>query len=195
MLPIQLCYDRVQAWMPDGLVGFDVFTDVIFILDIILNFHVGYIDEALVVVDKKKIRRRYLARWFGIDAIGSFPGDTIFFIIRQGVVEEGRFGNTEAGLLTLFKILKVPKLMRLGRIFKTLEKLEVRPSARMRPNCAFGVLSALTALLSLLLPMQGAANIANIVILLIIMVVVNHWISCLWFLMTKGEGAGSSHET
>ena len=36
--------------------------------------------------------------------------------------------------------------------------------------------------------MQGAANIANIVILLIIMVVVNHWISCLWFLMTKGEG-------
>ena len=146
MLPIQLCYDRVQAWMPDGLVGFDVFTDVIFILDIILNFHVGYIDEALVVVDKKKIRRRYLARWFGIDAIGSFPGDTIFFIIRQGVVEEGGFGNTEAGLLTLFKILKVPKLMRLGRIFKTLEKLEVRPPARMRPNCAFGVLCALTAL-------------------------------------------------
>ena len=35
---------------------------------------------------------------------------------------------------------------------------------------------------------QGAANIANIIILLVIMVVVNHWISCLWFLCTKSAG-------
>ena len=130
MLPIQLCYDNVPQTLPQGLIGFDVFTDIIFLADIILNFHVGYIDEALIVVDKTRIRRKYLQRWFFIDAVGSFPGDTIFLIIsaaQQGAsAEDGVFGNTQAGLLTLFKVLKIPKLMRLGRLFKSLEKLEVR---------------------------------------------------------------------
>ena len=61
-------------------------------------------------------------------------------------------------MFTLLRPLKLPKLMRLGRLFKSLEKLE------------------------------GAANVANIVIMLVIMVVANHWISCLWFLITKGTG-------
>ena len=130
MLPIQLCYDNVPQTLPQALIGFDVFTDIIFLADIILNFHVGYIDEALIVVDKTRIRRKYLQRWFFIDAVGSFPGDTIFLIIsaaQQGAsAEDGVFGNTQAGLLTLFKVLKIPKLMRLGRLFKSLEKLEVR---------------------------------------------------------------------
>ena len=127
MLPIQLCYDNVPQTLPPGLVAFDVFTDVIFITDIFLNFHVGYIDEAVVVTDKQLIRRKYLSRWFSIDVVGSFPGDTIFLIIeaaRAGAEDES-FGSQQASLVTLFKILKGPKLMRLGRLFKSLEKLEV----------------------------------------------------------------------
>ena len=71
------------------------------------------------------IRKRYLMRWFPIDVVGSFPGDTIFFIIdlagsesgsqvNATTGEGGTVSNQQANLLTLFKILKVPKLMRLG---------------------------------------------------------------------------------
>lgn len=171
ILPIELCYDDMRATMPENLVAFDVFTDVVFILDVILNFHVGYIDRAIVVVDKVAIRRKYLSRWFAIDAIGSFPGDTIFLFID--LAEGGGFGrgglnstletgssagNQQASMIQLFKILKVPKLMRIGRLLKTLEKLE------------------------------GAANVANIFILLVIVLVLTHWLSCFWFLLTKGSG-------
>lgn len=98
--------------------------------------------------------------------VGSFPGDTIFAIYEAVHFSNplnsadnaslGSQGSSQASLLTqTFKILKVPKLMRLGRLFKTLEKLE------------------------------GAANVANILILLLTMVVINHWISCVWFFATK----------
>ena len=107
---------------------FDVFTDIVFITDIFLNFNVGFIEDAVVVVDKRLIRQQYFKRWFGIDVVGSFPGDTIFLFIelaQQISIEDDGCGSQEASLLTLFKILKVPKLLRLGRLFKSLEKLEV----------------------------------------------------------------------
>ena len=33
-------------------------------------------EQAVVVVDKHMIRNKYLSRWFAIDCIGAFPGDT-----------------------------------------------------------------------------------------------------------------------
>ena len=181
MLPIQLCYDNVPLTLPRELILFDVLTDVVFLFDIVLNFRTGYVENARVVVDPVLIRKRYLARWFAIDAIGSFPGDTIFFCLNlsrgspygspgvQADAEHGSGGGAgpssseslsgqEASLLTLFKILKVPKLMRLGRLFKTLEKVE------------------------------GAANVGSIILLLLVMVVLVHWLSCLWFVCSKGTG-------
>lgn len=54
-------------------------------------------------------------------------------------------------IVTLIKILKIPKLLRLGRVFKFLEKIE------------------------------GAANVGRIIMLMIMMAVFVHWISCVWF--------------
>lgn len=175
MLPIQLCFDNVDETLPAVLTAFDVFTDIIFISDIILNFHVGFIVDAVVIVDKVSIRKKYFRRWFPIDLVGSFPGDTIWVIAEAinpslaassaatgnsssagaAATTGGGNGAEAAAFANLFKILKVPKLMRLGRLLKSLEKLD------------------------------GAANVANIIVLLLIMVVANHWIACLWFLVTK----------
>ena len=139
----------------------------------VINFRVGYIDQAVVIVDKKAIRRKYLGRWFAIDVIGAFPGDSIFAIVQAATTTasaqvgeqddgDGGFGRAQASILTLFKVLKIPKIMRLGRVLKTLEKLE------------------------------GIASIANILILLVIIIFMNHWISCFFFLVSKGEG-GTGH--
>ena len=166
MLPIELCYDDVLQTQPRHLIIFDIFTDVIFLVDIVINFRVGYIDQAVVVVDKRAIRRKYLGRWFAVDVIGAFPGDSIFAIYQAatktsnggGSDSDSGFGRAQASILTLFKVLKVPKIMRLGRVLKSLEKLE------------------------------GIASVANILILLVIIIFMNHWISCFWFLVAKGEG-------
>ena len=112
MVPIQLCYDDVETTMPQSMIFFEVFTDAIFLTDIYLNFRTAYVEHARVCVDLRLIHRRYLSRWFGIDLCGSFPGDTVFLFIN--LAENGNIfggGSSQTSLLTLVKILKVPKLM------------------------------------------------------------------------------------
>ena len=49
---------------------YDYITDVLFGLDLILNFITAYYDEENnVVKDMKKIARNYLTGWFTIDVI------------------------------------------------------------------------------------------------------------------------------
>ena len=82
MAPIELCFDDVQASLPTGLWILDVVIDIIFLSDIVLNFHLAIVVDHRLNVDKSTIRRKYLRKWFAIDAIGSFPGDTIFLIVE-----------------------------------------------------------------------------------------------------------------
>lgn len=128
---------RSPSALPPDAVIFDVFTDVAFLSDILLNFRTGYIEDARIIVDKQLIRRRYLQRWFAIDAAGSFPGDTIFFFINiattgspGGVANEasdGGINSSQASLLTLFKVLKVcrPLCARASRVHGLSKTLEV----------------------------------------------------------------------
>ena len=47
--------------------------DLLFTLDIILNFNTAYIDDDFrVIVDRKQIARTYLKGWFTIDVIAVF---------------------------------------------------------------------------------------------------------------------------
>lgn len=122
ILPIVLCFDEVSETFPSSYVAFEMFNDVAFIFDIFLNFRTAYVHaNGSLVVDRATIRRTYLKKWFAIDVIGSFPGDSIFFFVAlaggAGIGNEGSFA-------TLVKLLKVPKLMRLGRLLKALDKIE-----------------------------------------------------------------------
>jgi hypothetical protein len=51
-------------------------------LQIAVNFHTAFVDDSRLVLDKKRIRSHYLSTWFSVDAVGSFPGDTIFWLIE-----------------------------------------------------------------------------------------------------------------
>ena len=57
-------------------------------------------------------------------------------------------------------MLKIPKLLRIGRFLKKLEKVE------------------------------GAANVGGIFVLCLIMVVIVHWLACTWFLITDSSKSG-----
>jgi uncharacterized membrane protein YgcG len=63
-----------------------------------------------------------------------------------------------ADVVGAFKVLKVPKLLRMGRLFKFLERFE------------------------------GAANAGRIFLLMLLMTLIVHWISCLWYLFARSPG-------
>ena len=130
--------------------------DIVFIIDIGLNFRTAYIEHAELVVDRKRIVRKYLSKWFAIDLIGSIPWEIIFRIIRA--TSDGDAGSAQ--VVTLVKILKAPKMLRLGRFLKVLESIE------------------------------GAANVGRIIMLMVMMAVFVHWISCLWYAVASADPDG-----
>ncbi|KAK1934635.1 Potassium voltage-gated channel subfamily H member 2 [Phytophthora citrophthora] len=79
----------------------DVVVDVIYLIEMVLNFFTSYEDDATgeEIKDLDKIRRNYLQSWFLVDAVSSFPSSLV---------------GTTNGLLTLSKILKVARVAKVA---------------------------------------------------------------------------------
>ncbi|TSV02086.1 Potassium voltage-gated channel subfamily H member 5 [Bagarius yarrelli] len=89
----------------------DSVVDVIFLVDIVLNFHTTFVGPGgEVISDPKLIRMNYLKTWFVIDLLSCLPYDII-----------NAFENVDEGISSLFSSLKVVRLLRLGRVARKLD--------------------------------------------------------------------------
>ncbi|TRY72267.1 hypothetical protein TCAL_03114, partial [Tigriopus californicus] len=90
----------------------DSIVDVIFFIDIVLNFHTTYVGPGgEVVSDPKVIRLNYLKSWFVIDLLSCLPYDVF-----------NAFDHNDDGIGSLFSALKVVRLLRLGRVVRKLDR-------------------------------------------------------------------------
>ncbi|KAK3092310.1 hypothetical protein FSP39_001134 [Pinctada imbricata] len=97
--------DQVPILVIDSIV------DVVFFVDIILNFHTTFVgNNGEVISDSKIIRMNYLKSWFVIDLLSCLPYDVF-----------NAFQYVEDGISTLFSALKVVRLLRLGRVVRKLD--------------------------------------------------------------------------
>ncbi|XP_050441193.1 potassium voltage-gated channel protein eag isoform X2 [Adelges cooleyi] len=95
-----------------SLLVLDSIVDVIFFIDIVLNFHTTFVGPGgEVVSDPKVIRRNYLKSWFIIDLLSCLPYDVF-----------NAFDHDEEGIGSLFSALKVVRLLRLGRVVRKLDR-------------------------------------------------------------------------
>lgn len=130
-------------------IGLDYTFDCLFILDIVFNFYTAYYDKfGRLVASRDKIKSNYLRTWFIIDVLASFPFELFASIGSSGIDR-----NSD-----IFSLFKFPRLLRLGRILKFIERLGVY------------------------------ANIWRILRLLGIIILVLHWVTCLWHLIVCGSG-------
>nr|XP_014290792.1 potassium voltage-gated channel protein eag isoform X2 [Halyomorpha halys] len=95
-----------------SLLVVDSIVDVIFFIDIVLNFHTTFVGAGgEVVSDPKVIRMNYLRSWFVIDLLSCLPYDVF-----------NAFDHDEDGIGSLFSALKVVRLLRLGRVVRKLDR-------------------------------------------------------------------------
>ncbi|XP_077261128.1 potassium voltage-gated channel protein ether a go-go isoform X2 [Temnothorax americanus] len=95
-----------------SLLVVDSIVDVIFFIDIVLNFHTTFVGAGgEVVSDPKVIRMNYLKSWFVIDLLSCLPYDVF-----------NAFDHDEDGIGSLFSALKVVRLLRLGRVVRKLDR-------------------------------------------------------------------------
>ncbi|XP_060034361.1 potassium voltage-gated channel subfamily H member 1 isoform X2 [Erinaceus europaeus] len=108
----------------------DSIVDVIFLVDIVLNFHTTFVGPAgEVVSDPQLIRTNYLKTWFVIDLLSCLPYDVI-----------NAFENVDEGISSLFSSLKVVRLLRLGRVARKLDHyIEYGAAVLVLLVCVFGL--------------------------------------------------------
>ncbi|TMW57004.1 hypothetical protein Poli38472_002929 [Pythium oligandrum] len=93
---------------------FNKSTDLIYILDVLVNFRTGYNVDADVVMDPKKVAVRYMKSWFLIDLIGSIPFELFVGNHSSGIERKA--------IKASVKYMKIPKLFRIARIIKFVQK-------------------------------------------------------------------------
>ncbi|XP_059903827.1 potassium voltage-gated channel subfamily H member 1 isoform X1 [Gadus macrocephalus] len=108
----------------------DSIVDVIFLVDIVLNFHTTFVGPAgEVISDPKLIRMNYVKTWFVIDLLSCLPYDVI-----------NAFENVDEGISSLFSSLKVVRLLRLGRVARKLDHyIEYGAAVLLLLVCVFGL--------------------------------------------------------
>lgn len=120
-IPINIAFN---VYKPLGQCILDLIIDLLFITDMLLNLRTTYYDdENELVVDKKAIYRKYLlSKWFVIDFLAVFPFDLMGGWTCGVPQAENSSASNQS--LTIFKFLKVIRLLRLFRIRKELDRLE-----------------------------------------------------------------------
>ncbi|KAL5107495.1 Potassium voltage-gated channel protein eag [Taenia crassiceps] len=92
----------------------DSIVDVIFFIDIVLNFHTTFVGpQGEVISDATVIRINYLKGWFIVDLLSCLPYD-VFNAFQPEA--------TQSTISSLFSALKVVRLLRIGRVTRKLDQ-------------------------------------------------------------------------
>eukprot|EP00644_Phytophthora_capsici_P006954 jgi/Phyca11/103545/e_gw1.8.325.1 len=93
--------------------AFNKITDAIYLLDVVLNFRTGYVQDTEVIMDSRLVAKHYIKSWFVVDLIGSIPVEYIVSFNSTGIS-----GVERKAFKASVKYMKVPKLFRVARIIK-----------------------------------------------------------------------------
>ncbi|CAL8463290.1 g2824 [Coccomyxa elongata] len=98
----------------DWMLATELFIDLFFLSDIVLNFNTGYIADQVLVMERHLVGRHYLRTWFALDLIASVPMDLLL---------RGR----RFDILCLPRLLKVIRIMHYRTLTQTVHDLRRTP--------------------------------------------------------------------
>ena len=146
------------AFLPDATSGMtDSIIDVVFVIDLLLNFNLIVPDPknpTVQVRDRRKICKIYFQGWFFIDLLASIPFDQIAIALQDSSSNLQAFG--------LLKGLRLPRLLRLVRLLRVLKVLRINPELKRW------------------LQYSRHANLLRLVRLIIVFLSITHFMACIW---------------
>ncbi|PWA16714.1 hypothetical protein CCH79_00017478, partial [Gambusia affinis] len=133
----------------------DLMVDVLFIVDIIINFRTTYVDHNDVVVTlPSRIAKHYIKGWFPIDMLAATPFDLLIFRSGSDEVNISLLQSVvlaqSCRMATLTSLLKTARLLRLVRVARKLDRYSE----------------------------YGAAVLF---LLMCTFVLIAHWLACIWY--------------
>ncbi|XP_061098773.1 LOW QUALITY PROTEIN: potassium/sodium hyperpolarization-activated cyclic nucleotide-gated channel 2-like [Conger conger] len=124
IIPVGITFFRDETTTP--WIIFNVVSDTFFLTDLVLNFRTGIVIEenADIVLDPKRIKRKYLKTWFIVDFVSSIPVDYIFLIVEKGMDSEVYKTARALRIVRFTKILSLLRLLRLSRLIRYIHQWE-----------------------------------------------------------------------
>ena len=177
MVPVRICFE-VEA--PPGSIEFWLETcfDMLFLVDIVLNFNSAYInDEGLLETNRSKIAKTYLKGWFLIDGPSSLPTEPVMELIGLAIPDSGIGSSAPVALGCDASgdgdtALLMPKLLRFLRMFRFMKLIRLLKAAKI-----FKVMEE---------ELDVNMSVLKLFKLVFIVVFLGHLIACFVFLANKG---------
>eukprot|EP00750_Incisomonas_marina_P017131 INCI19887.1.p1 GENE.INCI19887.1~~INCI19887.1.p1 ORF type:complete len:801 (-),score=137.43 INCI19887.1:297-2699(-) len=110
------------------LATIDFIIDIVFIVDVVINFFSAYIDEnGVEVTDQKEIRDKYLKSWFTVDFLSSIPFSvfqiTAIYVQQAELADLSLDSASEtASFLRVSRIIRFVKVTRLVKCVRIITK-------------------------------------------------------------------------
>lgn len=160
LIPYRLCFNVPTT---TAYLVYDIVTDVILAVDILVSFRSTYVDaDGLTVTSTQRIRRRYLKTSFPVDFISTLPIDKIV----ESAVDSGAEGLRSLKLIRTVRLVRLVKLVRLLKLKKIATVIE--DSLGIHPDTL--------RILKLVIPMTFIA----------------HYFACFWFFVSLEESTDTS---
>ncbi|XP_069042055.1 potassium/sodium hyperpolarization-activated cyclic nucleotide-gated channel 2 isoform X2 [Lepisosteus oculatus] len=124
IIPVGITFFKDETTAP--WIIFNVVSDTFFLMDLVLNFRTGIVieDNTEIILDPKKIKKKYLKTWFVVDFVSSIPVDYIFLIVEKGIDSEVYKTARALRIVRFTKILSLLRLLRLSRLIRYIHQWE-----------------------------------------------------------------------
>ncbi|XP_076134369.1 potassium/sodium hyperpolarization-activated cyclic nucleotide-gated channel 2 [Alosa pseudoharengus] len=124
IIPVGITFFKDETTTP--WIIFNVVSDTFFLVDLVLNFRTGIVfeDNTEIILDPKKIKKKYLKSWFVVDFVSSIPVDYIFLIVEKGIDSEVYKTARALRIVRFTKILSLLRLLRLSRLIRYIHQWE-----------------------------------------------------------------------
>ncbi|XP_061833865.1 potassium/sodium hyperpolarization-activated cyclic nucleotide-gated channel 2-like isoform X1 [Nerophis lumbriciformis] len=124
IIPVGITFFKEETTTP--WIIFNVVSDTFFLMDLVLNFRTGIVfeDNTEIILDPKKIKKKYLQTWFVVDFVSSIPVDYIFLIVEKGIDSEMYKTARALRIVRFTKILSLLRLLRLSRLIRYIHQWE-----------------------------------------------------------------------
>ncbi|MBN3300704.1 HCN1 protein, partial [Amia calva] len=143
---------------------FNLFSDTVFVLDILVNFRMGVITDQKVILQPKEIRHHYLKSWFALDLISAFPLDYIILIAKsfEEHSDTSSFSASKLVRVIMFaRIFSLARLLRVSKLWRFFTEWEQVSNANM----------------------EAVRLILRIMGLFLMILLLCHWNGCIQFLV------------
>ena len=136
--------------------------DTLFIIDMGINFCLGYVDPVrnVWVFEQSRIVRKYALGWFSIDFVSCLPFDLV-----------GMFLPSEGMNLSQLKLLRVVRLFRLIKLLRILRSGRIVQRIQSTTGLSFSMYALSKMLVGVL--------------------IVVHWLACMWGIIRHFPDSGT----